>query len=87
MVVQPLPLARAINRHPAGAVGVGCDRTPPPSLCAAGRHSPSVWDQPVGVVPEAIVRVSQECGVAEIVAGKRGHRPWRNCWWGRYLRR
>jgi len=29
-----------------------------------------------GAVPETIVRIAQEYGVAEIVIGKRGHRPW-----------
>lgn len=29
-----------------------------------------------GSIPETIVRVAQESGVAEIVMGKRGHRPW-----------
>lgn len=34
------------------------------------------WVTTVGVVPEAIVRAAQDHGVAEIVMGKRGDRPW-----------
>ena len=29
-----------------------------------------------GSIPEEIIRVAQDYGVAEIVIGKRGHQPW-----------